>query len=134
MLSASMGVINIASATAAGCYSMYLFYLLLFKQKSWGFTYLQSYIALIYVMLLAALITSVELRVLRHPHVIFLTYFLMFPQGKGFSFVFMGAILLGALIWGWFLGGVLVAVGVLNITARFCGDTGLDRTGTVELQ
>lgn len=113
-------IINIIVCTCAGCYSTYLFYLLLIKQHAFSFTDLQSYVALVYLIALATLITAVEFRTLRHRDLIVLFFFLFFRVGMGFTLIFMGAVLLGALVWGWVVGGVLIGVGVLNIFIASC--------------
>lgn len=94
---------------------MFLLYILLIKENKFSPSALQSYVALIYIILLAVFITAVELRTLRHAHLIMIAFFLMFPVGRGFALIFMGALLLGALVWGWVVGGVLIAMGILNI-------------------
>lgn len=116
----SLQVINIIACTCAGCYSTYLFYLLLAKQNSFSFSDLQSFIALVYLIALSVFITGVELRSLRHRHLIIILYFLFFPVGRGFTMIFMGAVLLGALVWGWVVGAVLIAVGILNTFLAIC--------------
>lgn len=115
----TLQVINIIVCTCAGCFSTYLFYLLI-KAGSFGFSSLQSYIALVYLIALCVFITGVELRTLRHRHLIVLLYFLFFPVGRGFAMIFIGAVLLGALVWGWVVGAVLIAVGLLNTFLALC--------------
>eukprot|EP00796_Vickermania_ingenoplastis_P011707 gene11707-biopygen8475 len=127
-------ILNIIACTACGCYSVYLFYLLLVKEKRFSFTDLQSYIALIYIVVLAVFMTAVELRTLRHRHLIVLAFFLFFPMGRGFALIFMGAVLLGALVWGWIVGGVAIAIGVLNIVFAFTSGRNEGREHRVELE
>lgn len=126
----STHILNVIAATAAGCYSVYLFYLLLFIKKEFSPTYLQSYVALIYVVILSVFLTAVELRTLRHAHLITIAFFLMGPIGRGFTLIFMGAILLGALVWGWVVGICVIVVGVINIIV---GITSRKRTAATEL-
>lgn len=107
-------VINFIAATACGCYSVYLFYLLI-KSHKFAFSTLQSFVALIYLILLSSLLTVVEVRAARHRHILASLYFFTLPTGKAFTFGFMGAVLLGALVWGWVLGLILIAVGAMNL-------------------